>query len=41
MEVRFVPGHIALDADPAPLSKGHRFPQIFGPCTLWPNGWIY
>jgi len=28
--------------DPAPLSKkeGVASPQIFGPCLLWPNGWM-
>ena len=39
-EVGFVPGHIVLDGDPAPPPrKGHN-PRIFGPCVLWPNGWI-
>jgi len=27
-----VPGHIVLDRDPSP--------RIFGPCLLWPNGWM-
>ena len=31
-------GHIVLDGDPAP-PKGAQ-PPIFGPCLLWPNGWI-
>jgi len=39
-EVGLGPGHIVLDGDRAPLpQKGHS-PQIFGPCLLWPNGWI-
>jgi len=25
---------------PLPLPKGGRKPQIFGPCLLWPNGWM-
>jgi len=35
-------GHIVLDGDPAPLPKrGTAAPhRIFGPCLLWPNGWI-
>jgi len=32
--------HIVLDGDPAPPpQKVHSF-NIFGPCLLWPNGWI-
>jgi len=38
MEVGFGPGHIVLDGDPA-LTKGHNS-SIFGPCPLWPNGWM-
>jgi len=39
MQVGLDPGHIMLDGDPAPSPKG---PQtlIFGPCLLWPNGWM-
>jgi len=42
MEVGLDPGHILLDGDPAPLKKGGTaaLPQIFGPCLLWPNGWM-
>ena len=32
------PGHITLDGDPY-LPKGAQ-PPIFGPCLLWPNGWM-
>jgi len=32
------PGHIVLDGDPAPPKRGTS--PIFGPCLLWPNGWI-
>jgi len=34
-------GDIVLDGDPArsPPVKGHS-PPIFGPCLLWPNGWM-
>ena len=40
MEVGLGPGHIVLDGDPAPHpQKGHNRP-IFGPCLLWPNGWM-
>ena len=38
MEVGLSPGHIVLDGDPA-LPKGAQ-PPIFGPCLLWPNGWM-
>jgi len=38
MEVGLGPGHIVLDGDQAP-PKGAQ-PPIFGPCLLWPNGWM-
>ena len=31
---------IVLDGDPAPPPRKGAGPQIFGPCLLWPNGWI-
>jgi len=38
---RLVPGDIALDGYPAPPSqKGAQQPPVFGPCLLWPNGWM-
>ena len=41
MEVSLDPGRIVLDGDPAPPPKGaHQLPLLFGPCLLWPNGWI-
>jgi len=40
MEVCLSPGHIVLDGDPGSLIKGHSSPTIFGPCLLWPNGWM-
>ena len=43
MEVGLCPGHIVLDGDPAPPPQkkgGHSPPPIFGPCMLWPNGWM-
>jgi len=41
MEVGVGPGHIVLDGDPAhPPQKRVHSPTIFGPCLLWPNGWI-
>ena len=40
MQVGLGPGHIVLNGDPAlPLKKGAQ-PPIFGPCLLWPNGWM-
>ena len=44
MEVGLRPGHIVLDGDPAPppQEKGAvAQPPIFGPCLLWPNGWMH
>jgi len=38
-EIGISPGDIVLDGDPAPLPKGTQ-PPIFGPCLLWPNGWM-
>jgi len=40
MEVFLGLGHIALDGDPAPLPQMGTAPPIFGPCLLWPNGWM-
>jgi len=41
MLVGLGPGHIVLDGDPAPpWIKGTQQPPIFGPCLLWPNGWM-
>jgi len=34
MELGLGPGDFVLDGDPA------FPPQIFGPCLLWPNGWM-
>jgi len=39
-QVGLGPGHIVLDGDPATLPKKGAEPQIFGPCLLWPNGWM-
>ena len=40
-EVGLGPGDFVLDGGPAPLpEKGTESPQIFGPCLLWPNGWM-
>jgi len=38
-EVGLDPGHIVLDGVSALPSKGAQ-PPIFGPCLLWPNGWM-
>jgi len=41
MEVGLGPGDLVLDGDPAPPAKKMAQPQpIFGPCLLWPNGWM-
>jgi len=43
MEVGLGPGHIALDGHPAPPQGAQppmAQPPIFGPCLLWPNGWM-
>jgi len=37
-EAGFGPSDIVLDGDPA-RPKGAQL-QIFGPCLLWPNGWM-
>jgi len=38
-QVGLAPGHIVLDGDPAPPIGAQ--PPIFGPCLLWPNGWMH
>ena len=40
IEVGLGSDHIAVDVDPAPPSKNGAHPAIFGPCLLWPNGWM-
>ena len=39
-EAGLSPGNFVLDGDPAPPQKGGGASQIFGPCLLWPNGWM-
>jgi len=39
MEVDLGPRHIVLDGDQLSPQKQAQ-PPIFGPCLLWPNGWI-
>jgi len=39
MQVSLGPGHIVLDGDPDPSTKGTQ-PPVFGPYLLWPNGWM-
>ena len=40
MEVGFGPGDIVLHGNPARVSPKGAQPPIFGPCLLWPNGWM-
>jgi len=40
MEVGLGPDDFVLDGDPAPLPPKGAEPPIFGPCLLWPNGWM-
>jgi len=40
VEVGLGPGHIALYGDLAMLPKGVQPAPIFGPCLVWPNGWL-
>ena len=39
-EVGLIPDDIVLDGDPAPFRYGTTASPLFGPCLLWPNGWI-
>ena len=40
-EVGLSPGDFVFDGDPAtPRKKAHRPQPIFGPCPLWPTGWM-
>jgi len=43
MEEGLRPGHIVIDADPAPLPKKEAEPPNFRPILLWPNGfgWMH
>ena len=38
--VGLIPGDIVLNGYPTPLSQKPVEPPIFGPCLLWPNGWM-
>jgi len=38
VEVGLGPCHIVLDGDSAPQEGAQ--PPIFGPCPLWPDGWM-
>ena len=41
MEVGLGLRDIVFDVDPAtPRKKAHPLPPNFGPCLLWPNGWM-
>ena len=40
MEVGLGPGDFVLDGDPAPPPKKGAKSPSFGPCLLWPNGWM-
>jgi len=39
VDVGLGPGLIVLDGTQLP-PKGAQQPPIFGPCLLWPNGWM-
>jgi len=40
-EVGLGPGDIVLDVYPTSRpDKKISSPQLFGPCLLWPNGWM-
>ena len=39
-EVYLGPGDVALDGFAAPFSIKGTQPPVFGPCLLWPNGWM-
>jgi len=41
MEVGLSPRDFVLDGDPDPSPQKEAEPPIFGPCLLWPNGWMY
>jgi len=40
-ELGLSPGDFVLDGDQAALPKRGDNPSIFGPCLLWPNGWMH
>jgi len=40
IELGLGPGDFVLYGDPAPPSQKGAEPPIFGPCYLWPNGWM-
>jgi len=41
MEVGRGPGDVVFDGDPArPLKRRSAPAPLFGPCLLWPNGWM-
>jgi len=39
MEVGLGPGDFVFDGEPGTVENRHS-PPIFGPCLLWPNGWM-
>jgi len=41
-EVGLIPGDIVLDGEPGPppTKRGTSARPTFGPCLLWPNGWM-
>jgi len=42
MEVGLSPVDFVLDGDPVPYPKRRRsLLPIFGPFSLWPNGWVH
>jgi len=39
-EVGLSPGDIILDGDPAPPTERNTATPLFGPCLVWPKGWM-
>jgi len=40
VEVGLSRGNFLFDGDQAPAPKKGVEPPVFGPCLLWPNGWM-
>jgi len=40
MDIGLGPGDLCLMGTQLPQKNGTPFHSIFGPCVLWPNGWM-